>query len=77
VDLSLFRLSSSSSFNLWHSRLGHVSVSHLKFLASVGVLGTLGNHDISNCKLKKFSALPFNKSISSSLAPFDLVHSDV
>ena len=27
--------------------------------------------------LEKFSTLPFNKSISSSLAPFDLVHFDV
>ena len=32
VDLSSFRLSpSSSSFYLWHSRLGHVSSSHLRF----------------------------------------------
>jgi len=43
------------------------------------VLGTLDSHDISDysgCKLTKVFALPFNKSISS-LAPFDLVHSDV
>ena len=37
VDLSSFCLSlSSSSFFLWHSRLGHVSSSHLRFLASTG-----------------------------------------
>ena len=38
------------------------------------------SHDISDCsgcKLAKFSALPFNKSISFSSSPFDLVHSDV
>jgi hypothetical protein len=35
VDLSSFRLSpSSSSFYLWHSRLGHVSSSRLRFLTS-------------------------------------------
>jgi len=35
ADLSSFRLSlSSSSFYLWHSRLGHVSSSRLRFLAS-------------------------------------------
>jgi len=33
--------------------------------------------DCSGCKLAKFFALPLCKSISSSLAPFDLVHSDV
>jgi len=69
VDLSSFRLSSSSPFYLWHSRLGHETTSRLKFLMSTRILGTLDNHDIS--------ALPSNKSISSSLAHFDLVHSYV
>lgn len=80
VDLSSFRLSrSSSDFYLWHNRLGHVSASRLQFLASTGALGTLKSHDISdcNCKLAKFSALPFSKSISFSHTPFNLVHSDV
>ena len=81
VDLSSFRLShSSSDFYLWHSRLGHVSASRLQFLASTGALGQLKTCDISacsGCKLAKFSALPFNKSLSCSFAPFDLVHSDV
>jgi len=54
--------------------------SRLKFLISTRFLGTLDSHDISNCsgcKLTKCFALPFNKSISSSLAPFDLMHFDV
>jgi hypothetical protein len=39
VDLSFFRLSnSSSSFYLWHSCLGYVSSSRLRFLASVRAL---------------------------------------
>jgi len=65
MDLSLFCLSSSfSPFYLWHSRWGHVSVSRLKFLASMGVVGTLDNYDIfdcSGCKLAKYFTLPFNK----------------
>jgi hypothetical protein len=81
VDLSSFRLSlSSSSFYLWHSYLGHVLSSRLRFLASTGALGNLKTYDISDysrCKLAKFSALPFNRSISVFSSPFDLVHSDV
>jgi hypothetical protein len=44
VDLSFFRLSPSfSSFYLWHSHLGHVLSSRLRFLASMGTLGNLQN----------------------------------
>ncbi|GJV83550.1 RNA-directed DNA polymerase, eukaryota [Tanacetum coccineum] len=81
VDSSSFLLNrSSSAFYLWHSRLVHVSGSRLRFLASTGALEKLDAHDISDCsgcKLAKFSALPFDNSVSSSNAPFDLVHSDV
>lgn len=81
IDLSSFHLTPlSSKFYLWHSRLGHISSSRLKFLCNSGVLGDLRSHDISDCsgcKLGKFSALPFNQSVSTSTAPFDLVHSDV
>jgi hypothetical protein len=63
VDLSSFHLSLSfSSFYLRHSRLGHVSSSRLRFLASTGALGNLKTCDIfycSGCKLAKFSVLPF------------------
>jgi hypothetical protein len=81
VDLSSFRLSlSSSSFYLWHSRLGHISSSHLRFLASTGALENLKTCDISDCsgsKLAKFSVLPINRSIFVSSSPFDLIHSNV
>jgi len=81
IDLSSFRLSlSSSSFYLWHSHLGHISSSRLRFLASTGALGNLKTCDISDCsgcKLAKFSVLRFNRSISVSSSPFDLIHSDV
>ena len=68
------------NFYLCHSRLGYVLFPRLKFLASIGVLGKLQTHDVSDCsgcKLAKFSTLPFNQSVSVSSSPFDLIHSDV
>jgi hypothetical protein len=47
VNLSFFYLSpSSSSFYLWHSRLGHVLSSRLRFLASTRALENLQTCDI-------------------------------
>jgi len=64
VDLSFFFLCPfSSSFYLWHSYLGHVSSSRLRFLASIRALKILQTCDISDCsgcKLTKFSVLLFN-----------------
>ena len=81
VDLSSFHLSPSSySFYLWHSHLSHVSFSSLTFLGSTRDLGKLQAHDVSDCsrcKLTKFSALPFNRSVSISSSPFDMIHYNV
>lgn len=79
VDLSSFRLNpSSSSFYLWHSHLGHVSTSRLKYLVSTKALGDLKPHDIfdnSSCKLVRFYALSFHNSILLCYT-FDMIHSD-
>lgn len=79
--LSAFHLKKQLTlFDFWHSRLGHVSSSRLKYMLSAGLLGSVPYSDISDCKgckLAKFSALPFNKSTTVSSAPFDLIHSSV
>jgi len=41
VDLTSFFWSPSSNFYLWHSRLGHVLSSRLRFLVSTGALKNL------------------------------------
>jgi hypothetical protein len=81
IDLSSFHFSpSSSNFYLWHSYLGHVLFSYLRFLVFIGALENLQTYDISDCsgfELIKFFALSFNQIISISSFLFNLIHSDV
>jgi hypothetical protein len=65
--------------NLWHSRLGHASLSRVRLLASQGHLGSVNfqSFDYVSCHLGKQTHLSFNKSESFSSAPFDLVHYDI
>jgi hypothetical protein len=71
--------SSPPSLALWHSHLGHASVSHVQLLALKGLLGSVSNSslDCISCQLSKQPALPFNNNESHATAAFDLIHSDV
>lgn len=74
----LFEFSSSFIFYLWHSHLGHVLVSILKYLDSTKALKKVINQRYFRllcCKLAKLLALPINRSDSISYGPFDLIHS--
>ena len=64
---------------VWHSTLGHVSISRLHSLISNGVLGQVdvSQNNCQACQLAKFHALPLYNSDSIAKAPFDLIHSDI
>ena len=70
---------SISSLDLWHSRLGHASISRVKQLVSRGLLGSVSNKsfDCMLCQFFKQTALPFNNSVSHAHCFFDLIHSNV
>jgi hypothetical protein len=65
--------------DLWHSRLGHASLSRIQLLDSQGHLGSVSFHKFNcmSCQFGKQKKLPFNNSDSFSSTPFDLVHFDV
>uniref|UniRef100_A0A2N9GCN7 Reverse transcriptase Ty1/copia-type domain-containing protein n=1 Tax=Fagus sylvatica TaxID=28930 RepID=A0A2N9GCN7_FAGSY len=71
-------IAASASIELWHSRLGHVSLPHIQTLVSRGLLGSVSPSpfDCMPCQLGKQLALPFNNSESIASATFDLIHSD-
>ena len=69
---------STSSLTLWHSRLGHASISRVKQLVSRGLLGSVSNKsfDCMPCQFGKQTVLPFYNSVSHALSSFDLIHSN-
>uniref|UniRef100_A0A2N9GP76 Integrase catalytic domain-containing protein n=1 Tax=Fagus sylvatica TaxID=28930 RepID=A0A2N9GP76_FAGSY len=71
-------IAASASIELWHSRLGHVSLPRIQTLVSRGLLGSVSSSpfDCMPCQLGKQPALPFNNSESIASATFDLIHSD-
>ncbi|KAK2975633.1 hypothetical protein RJ640_021078 [Escallonia rubra] len=69
---------SSKALQLWHSRLGHASLSRLRPLVSSGQFGSISVSDFHylSCQFSKQSKLPSNNSDSRASQIFDLVHSD-
>uniref|UniRef100_A0A2N9HRZ2 Integrase catalytic domain-containing protein n=1 Tax=Fagus sylvatica TaxID=28930 RepID=A0A2N9HRZ2_FAGSY len=72
-------IAASASIELWHSRLGHISLPRIQTLVSRGLLGLVSSSpfDCMPCQLGKQPALPFNNSESITSATFDLIHSDI
>jgi hypothetical protein len=70
-----------TSFDVWHSRLGHPAdpvVHRLVTSQSLPVFGTLvKTHLCSSCQLGKGKKLPFVESSRESLSPLQIIHSDV
>jgi hypothetical protein len=72
-------IAASASIELWHSRLGHVSLPCIQTLVSRGLLGSVSSSpfDCMPCQLSKQPALPFNNSESIASTTFNLIHSNV
>ena len=69
----------TTSPDLWHARLGHLSLSRLQLLTSQGHLGSVQfqKFDCTSYHFGKQTKLSFNNSDSFSFAPFDLIHFDI
>ena len=68
----------TSSTDLWYSRLGHISHSRLSFIAkNFFKFSIQSNNACPICPLAKQHRLPFGTSEISSKKPFDLIHCDI
>ncbi|WCJ28653.1 Retrovirus-related Pol polyprotein from transposon RE1 [Euphorbia peplus] len=81
-SLALFHVSDKSvhTLELWHKRLGHISVHRMQHLEGVNVHMSADSSHLSACDVclrSKQTRLPFPISETQSSAIFDLVHGDV
>ncbi|CAL8150570.1 unnamed protein product [Prunus armeniaca] len=68
----------TSSTDLWHRRLGHLSSSRLDFMAkNLLNFPFKSNNPCDVCALAKQCRLPFSASSISSVRPFELIHCDI
>ena len=67
------------TWNLYYSRLDHASLPHVKNVVFRSLLGFVSSSpsDFMSCQLGKQPVLPFNKSESIALAPFNLTHLNI
>lgn len=74
---SFHNVNSVVSFDIWHTRLGHVGPKKLKFLSSVLSLKTIVNKVCDVCPLAKQKHNLYHPSLSHSSTIFYLIHYDV
>lgn len=68
------------SQDLWHRRLGHPGISLLRILnkhKSISVSKFSDSKICQYCVFGKHIKLPFNDSLSTTMLPFDIIHSDL
>lgn len=70
-----------ASFEVWHSRLGHVSFDIISFLAKLGCFSVTlllpKPYICSSCQLSKSKRLSFELNLKRSLHVLDLIHCDL
>jgi hypothetical protein len=64
---------------LWHSRLGHPAPAAVQTLHKLSAIqcNKAARRICHACQLDKHARLPFASSVSSTLAPFELLHCDI
>ena len=73
--------SSSPSLEMWHNRLGHPSFDVVQQVLSSNKLSCSSYSRettvCDSCQMAKSHQLPYQRSLSKSMSPLELVHSDV
>ena len=80
IEAKRYKFNNDSATYLWHCRLGHIGVKHMKKLHAVGLLGALDyeSHDACEpCLMGKMTKTLFYGTMERATDLLEIIHTDV
>ena len=80
IDAKRYRVDNDSTTFLWHCRLGHIGVKHMKKLHADGLLESLDYESLGACELclmGKMTKTPFSRTMERATHLLEIIHIDV
>ena len=80
IDAKRCKVDNDSATYLWHCRLGHISVKHMKKLHKDGFLESLRYESFDACEpclLGKMTKTPFSRTMERATDLLEIIHTDV
>ena len=79
IDAKICKVDNSATY-LWHCRLGHIGVKHMKKLHADGLLESLDYESLDACEpclMGKMTKTPFSGTIERATDLLEIIHTDV
>ena len=80
IDAKRCRVHNDSTTFLWHCRLGHIGVKHMKKLHANGLLESLDLVSLDTCEpclMGKMTKTPFSETMERASDLLEIIHTDV
>jgi hypothetical protein len=80
VDSKRYKLSDDNTTYMWHCRLGHIGMKHMKMLHSDGLLGSLDFDSFDTCEpclMGKMTRTPFTSFVERATDLLWIIHTDM
>ena len=80
IDAKRCKVNNDSATYLWHCRLGHISVKHMKKLHADGFLESLDYESFDACEpclMGKMTKTPFSGTMERATDLLEIIHTDV
>ena len=80
IEAKRYKFNNDSATYLWHCRLGHIGVKHMKKLHSDGLLESLYYESLGTCEpclMGKMTKTPFSGTMERATDLLEIIHTDV